>query len=86
MIMMNLVKVMSSLKYGALFSAISFTANAETANNDLLTELDMITTSATSKSAAVVESKLASSIARTTGYDAKDVLAYELASYIRELL
>ena len=80
--MMNLVKVMSSLKYGALFSAISFTANAETANNDLLTELDMITTSATSKSAAVVESKLASSIARTTGYDAKDVLAYELASYI----
>ena len=80
--MMNLVKVMSSLKYGALFSAISFTANAETANNDLLTELDMITSSATSKSAAVVESKLASSIARTTGYDAKDVLAYELASYI----
>lgn len=80
--MMNLVKVMSSLKYGALFSAISFTANAETANNDLLTELDMITTSATSKSAAIVESKLSSSIARTTGYDAKDVLAYELASYI----
>lgn len=80
--MMNLVKVMSSLKYGALFSAISFTANAETANNDLLTELDMITTSAASKSAGVIESKLASSIARTTGYDAKDVLAYELASYI----
>lgn len=70
------------MKYGALFSAISLSANAETANHDLLTELDMITTTATSKSSSAQESKLASSIARSTGYDNKDVLAYELASYI----